>query len=118
MVIMRRGKKPEWQRRLAKERILHLFREAEKRVHDRPELSRRYMELAKKIGMRYNVRIPRHLKRRMCKSCYMYLKEGVTASVRVEKGVIKVRCLYCNAIRRFPYRKSIKNLSGNENKVI
>ena len=114
---MRRGRKPEWQRRLARERILHLFAEAEKRVKDRPELSRRYLKLAKKIGMRYTVRIPRHLKRRMCKNCHVYLKEGVTASVRLEKGVRKVRCLLCGEIRRFPYKR-VKNLSENENKVI
>ena len=114
---MRRGRKPEWQRRLAMERIVYLFREAERRVADRPELSRRYLELAKKIGMRYNVRIPGELKKRVCKGCGVYLKEGVTASVRLEKGMLKVRCLLCGHVYRRQVKK-VKNINENGNKVV
>ena len=114
---MRRGRKPAWQIKLAKERILYLFREAERRVADRPELSRRYLELAKKIGMRYNVRIPRELKRHICKGCGVYLKEGIAASVRLDKGLIKTRCLLCGHVHR-RHIKKVKNISKNENKVV
>ncbi|MCD6381752.1 MAG: hypothetical protein J7L43_02120 [Candidatus Aenigmarchaeota archaeon] len=95
-------------KKIAKERIQILFEEAEKAAKkDRFELADRYVELARKIGMRYNVRIPRELKRRFCKYCYTYLYPGKTAEVKIDskKKVVKVKCLKCGKVMNFPYVK-------------
>jgi ribonuclease P protein subunit RPR2 len=95
-----RGTKPIGQIKIAKERIAILIEEAS-RVHTtRPDLARRYFQLAKKIGMRYNVRIPRQAKRKFCKYCFSYLAEGW----RFKKGRASVVCRNCGKIIRYPYK--------------
>ena len=85
--------------KIAKERIKILFKEAEKT--DNLKLKNRYVELARKIGMKYNVKIPKVLKRKYCKYCYKYLVYGKTAQVRVKNKYILVKCLNCGKIMRF-----------------
>lgn len=104
LLLMRiRQKKPEWQQDIAKERIQILFREAEKEFKEHPERSRRYVELARKIGLRYNVRLPKELKRKFCKNCNSLLIPSVTSTVRLDKAII-IKCLECNRIYRYPYK--------------
>ncbi|MEM5812512.1 MAG: ribonuclease P, partial [Candidatus Aenigmatarchaeota archaeon] len=79
---IRRSKKPKWQQRIAMERVERLFSLAEEEFGKKPERSNNYVALARKIAMRYNVRIPPELKRRFCKSCHKYLKPGINSRVR------------------------------------
>lgn len=98
-----RQKKPDWQQNIAKERIEILFREAEREFKKHPERSKRYVELARKIGLRYNVRLPKELKRSFCKNCNTLLIPSVTSTVRLDKAII-IKCLKCNKIYRYPYK--------------
>lgn len=100
-------KKPAYQIKIAKERIEKLFSLAEKEL-DKPERSGRYIELARKIGMRYNVRLGK-LKRKFCKGCNTLLKPGVTAQVRIDKKTVIIKCLKCNKIYRYPFEKKLKS---------
>ena len=70
MIARKPSRKQEWQKKIASERINILFRLASEEFKKHPERSNRYVELARKIGMRYNVRIPKLLKRRFCKKCH------------------------------------------------
>jgi ribonuclease P protein subunit RPR2 len=106
--VRTRGKKPEYQLRIARERIEILLSLAEKELRKRPKRSRRYVELARKIGMRYNVRLTKQQKRSFCKACDTLLKPGVTSKQRTEKGVIIIKCQNCNKIYRYPFRKAKK----------
>ncbi len=93
------------ERRIALERMVVLFRLAEKEaLHGRAPRARRYVDLARRIGMRYNVRVPPEFKRRFCKECLAYLVPGVNARVRVGRGRVVVTCLGCGAVQRRPYR--------------
>ncbi len=108
---MMRGRKPEWQKRIARERIEKLFRLADEAASHDISLSDRYVEIAKKIGMRYLVRIPKRLKIRMCKYCGGFLKPGVSASVRVAAGsnMLKITCWRCGkTIKRSMPDKNVK----------
>lgn len=100
--------KPNWQIGIAKERIKILFDEAEKRFDDRPELSDRYVELARKLNMKYNVPIPAKYKRRFCKSCHKYLRAGKNAKVRLnpKEKCINIWCLECGNVMRVGYVSS------------
>ena len=98
-------KKSEFFREIALERITELFRQAEMRFKKSPELSDRYVELAKKIAMKYKVKIPRVLKRRFCKSCFKYLVPGVNCRVRLTQKKIVYYCSNCRKFMRIPYKK-------------
>lgn len=91
--------KPEWQIKIAKERISILFGEA-KKTKDK-NLQRRYMRLAKKIGMRYNVRLGSR-KKLFCKHCFYYF--GADARRRLKDGKIVVTCPGCKRITRQIYK--------------
>ena len=101
--MTRGGKKPEWQVKIAKERIVILFDEAAKAVKEDPELAKRYMKLAKRIGMRYNVRLEK-MRWKFCKYCYNFFLPGKTCTQRLKNGKINIKCLSCNKVIRYPYR--------------
>ncbi|OGS49420.1 MAG: hypothetical protein A3K68_02395 [Euryarchaeota archaeon RBG_16_68_13] len=86
------------------ERIRALFdlAEAEARRKDGTR-ARRYVGLARRIGTRYNVRMPANLKRRFCKDCGAYLLPSVNARIRVGRGRLIVTCLGCGGIQRMPF---------------
>jgi len=98
-------KKTQKNKEIALERVEALFSEAEKIFNENRALANRYVGLARKIAMKYKVRIPRNLKRRFCKNCYKYLKPGVNLQVRTRKGKVVYCCLDCGKLMRFVYKK-------------
>ncbi len=100
----RYSKKPEKQQRLAKERIDILFEQAKKVFEKEPELADRYVELARKIAMKYKVKIPSRLKRQFCKHCYKFLIPGNNCRVRLYRGKLVYYCHNCKNFFRMPYR--------------
>lgn len=104
---MKRTTKPDWQQRIARERIEILFALAEKNFSKNLERSRRYVELARKIGLRYNVRLTKEQKNSFCKNCNTLLKKGKSAQHTVDgkNKVVLIKCLNCNKIYRKPYKK-------------
>lgn len=108
-------KKSEMWKKIANERIKILFEEAEKCFKTHPERARRYVELARKIGMRYNVRL-RKYKKKFCKKCNAYLKPGVNCRVRVNKNkkAVLYTCLGCGHIMRYPYIKEKKIIKSSK----
>jgi ribonuclease P protein subunit RPR2 len=105
MTTRMHSKKPAKERIVALERIEKLFLEAEMMFSERPDLSNRYVELARKIAMKFKVKIRPALKRRFCKHCYSYLKQGKNVRVRLTEGHVTYYCLECKKFMRFPYRK-------------
>jgi len=101
-----RSKKPSWQINIARERIEILLNLAKKEACVHPERCKRYVELARKIGMRYNLRLSKTTKKSICKKCNMMLIYGKTALVRLDskKKNLNIICKNCNNIIRIPYR--------------
>lgn len=96
-------------RRIALQRIHQLFQQAEKRAFEnRMELANRYVELARKISMRYLVRMPKKYKRRYCKHCYTYLIPSKNCRVRLKNRKVVITCFKCKKIMRYPYIREIK----------
>jgi ribonuclease P protein subunit RPR2 len=108
---MRGRKKPEAWQRIAGERMRILLEEAEDAFGKHPERSKRYVRLARKIGMRYNVRLA-GTGRRFCKRCFTLLKPGVTCRIRARKDrkAVVVTCLACGHVSRHPYIKEKRNI--------
>ena len=96
--------KPESHTRIAKERVDELFSQAESQFKDHPELSKRYVVLARKIAARYRLRFSTDQKKRFCKNCNAYLK-SVNSTTRIVHGHIVLRCKECGNVRRFVVSK-------------
>ena len=90
--------KPEKIVNEAKQKIAELFALAE----GNEKMADRYVYLARKISMKNKVRIPSELKRRFCKYCYCYLRQGKNVRVRRNKKGIVYTCLNCKKQMRFP----------------
>lgn len=98
---MQRRRKPATQLKIAKERMDILFKLAQKEFKKNPARSRRYVELARKIGMRYNVRLTKDMKRKACKKCNTLLKRGSTAEFSSEGKFKVIKCKKCNKVYRY-----------------
>ncbi|MBI2076529.1 MAG: hypothetical protein HYT72_04755 [Candidatus Aenigmarchaeota archaeon] len=101
---MRSRNKPEYQLKIAAERIELLFKEAAKAAN--PEMAKNYVRLAKKIGMRYNVRIPKKFKRMYCKYCFSFLAPD-NSKMRLKGGRLNVKCFSCNKTMRYLYKRKV-----------
>jgi ribonuclease P protein subunit RPR2 len=103
---MRRWREAE--RDIAKERMEILLHLAMKTVRKDPKLTRRYVELARRIGMRSQVTIPREYKRMICKNCGILLVPGFNCRVRTrpDGGTrVVITCLDCGCHKRYPTTK-------------
>ncbi len=65
--------------------------------------SRRYVGLARKIGMRYNVRMSPELRGQFCSACNTYLRYGVNTRSRLRAGRRVVTCVQCGQVTRLPF---------------
>lgn len=93
---------------LARQRIARMFKFAMEAVKTDPALANRYVEIALRISMRTRVRIPRDLKRMVCRDCGALLLPGITSRVRVRQGRqphVSVTCLSCGRVKRYQLRR-------------
>jgi ribonuclease P protein subunit RPR2 len=98
---------------IAKNRIIKLFLLAHKKaLYGDINLANRYVHLARKISMRYLVKIPNEFKRRFCKHCYSYLLPDINSRIRVHRGKIIIFCNNCNKYTRIPIKKSTNRTSA------
>jgi len=107
VLIVRRDKTKE--RKIARERINILMDLAEKESREgRTDRTKRYIGLAKKIGMRYNVRFPREHRRKICKHCNSFLIPSVNCRIRLTSGTVSTYCFKCKKYTRIPYIREKK----------
>ncbi len=91
--------------RIARERISGLFALAEREAsHGHPDLADRYVALARRIGMRYNVRLPSEYRELYCRGCSTFWVEGRTVRTRLRAGRRVRACLTCGRVRRVRLR--------------
>jgi ribonuclease P protein subunit RPR2 len=90
---------------IAMDRIHRLFELAEQEYTNHPERSCRYASLARRIGMRHRVRLPRELRQKVCRDCNSYLVPGSTSRIRLQKRHVCITCLKCGRIMRYPYKR-------------
>ena len=105
---LRRKAKPYAERKIARQRIKILLDKAKDVCGKDRGLANRYVTLARKISMKYKVRIPPAYKRRFCKHCYKFLMPGVNCRVRLQGSKVVYYCLECKKFMRFPYVREKK----------
>ncbi len=96
----------KYMQKIARERIKILYELAmEKAIEGEEDLARRYVDHIVNLSTKYNVRIPRDMKRNFCKRCHTFLIPGKTAQVRLKKGKVVIKCLRCGTYKRYIYRR-------------
>ncbi|NOZ30729.1 MAG: ribonuclease P [Crenarchaeota archaeon] len=75
------------------------------------EYASRLGSLIKQLSQSTGVRLPRSLKRNLCKNCSLPLIPGVTATYRLRSqgrfSYIVIKCVRCGWIHRRPYKKGV-----------
>ncbi len=105
---MRRGRRPKWMLKIAEERINILFNRAEEEFTKHPERSDRYVEMARNIAKRYNMKMPAKWGKRFCRNCHHFLKPGLNCQIRLSNSSVVIKCLECGNINKIPYIKEKK----------
>ncbi|MFB6143903.1 MAG: ribonuclease P protein component 4 [Candidatus Nanohaloarchaea archaeon] len=94
-------------REIAEERIRRLFDLAEEKFSEgRKELADRYVELARRTGMRHQVSIPREFRHRFCSSCGAFLVPGENCTVRIDSknATVNYLCEDCGEVERHGFK--------------
>jgi len=99
---------------VATERFQILLDQAKKMALTDEKLSRRYVNLARKISSRTKVRIPRESKMYLCKGCGLALVPGHNAKVRLHAHTtgLVISCLSCGDVKRYPVSAKIAAIRG------
>ena len=98
-------------RAIALERIRILFHRAQDVCNLEPELSQHYVELARKLSMRYKVTMPIELRRMICRQCKRFILPGKTCRIRIRQKRephVVITCLICGEHMRVPLRKKME----------
>ncbi|MEK6983656.1 MAG: ribonuclease P protein component 4 [Nanoarchaeota archaeon] len=90
--------------RIANARINFLFKIAKEEFNKDSNLSDKYVKLARKIAMKFKIRLPSNLKKSFCKHCHKYLVPSVNCRVRIHKHRIIYYCLSCRNYMRHPIK--------------
>lgn len=102
----RKGRRTSEMVRIAKERIDDLFALAEEEsALPGSSLPTRYVVLARRVGMRYNVRLLPEYSEVYCRGCSAFWVEGRTVRTRLRSGARVRTCLACGRLRRVPYHR-------------
>jgi len=92
-------------RLLTQARVEILWDQAKKDIEsDKPDLARQRMLSARRIAQRTRTKLPRHINRRICKSCGTILVAGRTCMVRIRHNRAKhvvVTCTNCGTMKRY-----------------
>jgi len=72
--------------------------------NNRPELAHKYAKKARRITLKYKIKLPLELKRSICKNCHSFLVPGKNLRIRTRKGHIVYYCLECKMFMRIGYK--------------
>lgn len=99
---------PKRAKEIAEERMAILLNlSAEEARAGNNDRARRYVELARSIGMKTRTKMPEDI--RYCKGCRMPLVPGIGCVVRLRNHKVTMTCTQCGASRRMPYIKEQRN---------
>ncbi len=97
-------KKPASQIEIAKKRIKFLFKEAEESFKKDQNLSDKHVQLARRLAMKYKIKLSSSLKKKFCKSCHSFLVPGINSRVRIHKHRVIYYCYNCKHYIRHPLK--------------
>ncbi|MBN1156534.1 ribonuclease P [Candidatus Woesearchaeota archaeon] len=98
--------KPREQQELAAKAVEKYFRAAERFFRDDKEIANNCVKEARKVAMKFKVRIPSKYKRRMCKKCLSYLVPGVNCRTRLKNKNVITYCFNCKNVMKVGYSEN------------
>jgi len=92
-------------KQIASRRIEILFNNAILNAKINPELAERQAQIAKKISMKFKIKMPFEINSNFCKNCKKFIVPGIASKIRLgtKPKSIRITCSYCN----HTYRKII-----------
>ena len=102
----RPGRRTKEMLAIANERIKILMELAEDAaINDKnPSRARRYVQLARNIGMKYNIRMGREYNIKFCRTCNEFLGASTAAQTRFRHGKMIITCKKCGRVKRIRIR--------------
>lgn len=67
-------------------------------------LSKTYSKKVRYLSMKYKIRLPKVIKRQLCKHCHSLLVPSSNCRVRTKEGKIIIYCLECKRFTRIPIK--------------
>ena len=102
-------RKPSAQVILAHEMVAGIMRQAESVFSSDKRFADRYVGMARRIAMKYRLRLPSGIRRKYCKHCHAFLRPGANCRVRIGVKHVSYYCLECKKFMRFVHKsKSVK----------
>ncbi len=100
-------------KQIAKERIEILFNLAKEIFNENPKFADRYVFIARKIAMRFNIKLTKEQKKKFCHKCYSYLYPGKNCIIRTNPKTkcVEYLCKNCGKKTRYGYSSESKNKS-------
>ena len=92
-------------KQIATKRMQILFHNALSNAKNNPRLAERQAEIAKKISMKFKIKMPFEISSSFCKKCKKFIPPGIASKIRLgsKPKSIRITCSYCN----HTYRKII-----------
>ena len=92
-------------KQIATQRMQILFHNALSNAKNNPRLAERQAEIARKISMKFKIKMPFEISSSFCKKCKKFIPPGIASKIRLgsKPKSIRITCLYCN----HTYRKII-----------
>jgi len=92
------------QRKIALSEVCIILNKAKEVFNEKPDLAHKYAKKARRVAMKYKLKLPLTLKRKICKNCFSYLVPGKNLRVRTNRGHVVYYCLVCKKFMRFGYK--------------
>ena len=92
------------QKRLALNDIGVILDKAKEVFDKKPDLAHKYAKKARRTALKYKLKLPLVLRRKICKNCHSFLVPGKNLRVRTHKGHIVYYCLNCKKFMRIGYK--------------
>jgi len=93
---------------VATKRMHILFKNAVSNARVDVDLAEKQAMIAKKISMKYKIRMPYEIRSCFCKKCKKFIVPGINSRVRVGRSNVKSVRITCNFCTH-TYRKIIKD---------
>ncbi len=100
-------------RQIASERMLILLDLAVKSLKKDDQQAQHYLVHARKLGMRYKVRIPAQFRQVVCRHCKKLIVPGVNARVRISQcrePHVVISCIPCGGYSRIPLKRRVEDV--------
>ena len=98
-------KKPKKDIGKAKKSISEYFSKAKEAFKSDKKKADDYVRKARKLAMKYKIRLTKPQQKKFCPHCYSFLMPGVNVRVRIQDEKLVSYCKECKKFNRIPLRK-------------